>query len=55
MQRHPLLRQAAAVASTFSLDPVAVLRETDVHCKAARIAAHNAVIEMEKKAAEKAS
>lgn len=50
MQHHPLLRQAAAVAFTFHLDPVLVLDEPDKLRKAARIAAHNAVVEAQNKA-----
>jgi hypothetical protein len=49
MQQHYLLKQAAAVARTFRLDPVLVLDEPDEIRKAVRIAAHNVVVTAENK------
>jgi hypothetical protein len=52
MVAHPLLRRAAFIADTFGLDPVLVLEETDLHRRAARVAAHQVIRTARQKAAK---
>lgn len=53
LEGRPQLRDAAVVSETFGLDPVVVLGELDPFNVLVRLAAHNVVLDEQRKAEKK--